>query len=167
MQPDPCTRPVVIKVFSPPRFAPVAQARGFQAKSIDLTLGTDLSIAKNRAQLKQELKESPPDLLVLCPPCTHESGWWYLNASKMDLHELLRKRAQSRLFVRYCCDLFRQQVALVGRAVFEHPKPSQIWRSPEMASLSRKHHVVSLHMCDYGMKLPTSSKYIRKATSLL
>ena len=85
----------------------------------------------------------------------------------MDLQELLRKRAQSRLFVRYCYELFRQQVALGGRAVFEHPKPSQIWHYSEMASLSRKHHVVPLDMCAYGMKLPTRASYIRKATRLL
>ena len=167
VQSDPVARPLVVEVFSPPRFAPVAKSRGFSAKSIDLTLGVDLSIAENRRKLKQELKESPPDLLVLCPPCTHEGGWFHLNATKMDALECLRLRARSRMFVRFCCELYRQQVALGGRAVFEHPKPSQIWKYPEVASLCRKHHVVSLHMCAYGMKLPSSENFIQKATRLL
>ena len=74
-------RPLVVEVFSPPRFAPVVQSRGFIGKSVDIKLGTDLSCPKNRRLLKEELRQSPPDLLVLCPPCTNESGWIHLNAT--------------------------------------------------------------------------------------
>lgn len=67
-------QPLVVEALSPPRFAPIAQPRGFTARSIDLTLGTDLSCPKNRARLKAELRDTPPVLLVLCPPCTNERG---------------------------------------------------------------------------------------------
>ena len=36
--------PLVVEVFSPPRFAPIAQQRGFSGRSIDIKLGTALSI---------------------------------------------------------------------------------------------------------------------------
>ena len=74
--------PLVVEVFSPPRFAPTARARNFAAKSVDIKPGTDLSCPKNRSQLKAELRRSLPDLLVLCPPCTNESGWIHLNATR-------------------------------------------------------------------------------------
>ena len=37
-------RPMVVEVFSPPRFSLVAQARGFTGKSVDIVTGTDLTI---------------------------------------------------------------------------------------------------------------------------
>ena len=159
--------PLVVEVFSPPRFAPIAQQRGFSGRSIDIKLGTDLSIPSNRAQLKAELLENPPDLLVLCPPCTHEGGWFHLNSSRMDRFMYLKIKARSRAFVRFCCDLFRQQVSLGKRALFEHPTGSNIWSYSEMTALTKKHPVIKLHMCQYGLKLPNSDRYIRKSTRLL
>lgn len=80
-----CKKPrLVVEVFSPPRFAVVAEEHGFNAHSVDLTLGVDLTVPANRAKLKQDLKDNPPDLLVLCPPCTDEGGWFNLNAIKLD-----------------------------------------------------------------------------------
>ena len=84
--------------------------------------------------------------------------------------EFLRRKALSRTFIRFCCDLFRQQVALGGGAIFEHPAPSQMWQYPEapgVQSLCRRHFVTKLHMCQYGMRLPNSDNFIRKATKLL
>lgn len=158
--------PLVVEVFSPPRFVPVAQERGFSGRSIDIKLGDDLSVAANRDRLKAELLKNPPDLLVLCPPCTDEGGWFHLNSTRMD-RLLFLKRQASRSFVRFCCDLFRQQVSLGKRALFEHPTGSNIWGYPEMLALTKKHHVVKLHMCQYGLKLPHSNRFIRKSTRLL
>ena len=66
-------RRMVVEMFSPPRFSLVAQATGFHAKSFDIVTGTALSIAKIVLNLKQELRDNPPELLFLCPPCTDES----------------------------------------------------------------------------------------------
>ena len=85
----------------------------------------------------------------------------------MERLEFLRKKAQSRAFIRFCCDLFRQQVSSGGRAVFEHPAPSQMWQYPEVQSLCRRYFVTKLHMCQYDMRLPGSDHFIRKATKLL
>ena len=160
-------RPMVVEVFSPPRFSLVAQARGFTAKSVDIVTGTDLSIAKNRAQLKQELRDNPPELLVLCPPCTDESGWIHLNATKMDRLEFLRRKSLSRMFIKYCCELFKRQVNLGGRAMFEHPTGSNMWTYPEVVGLCKKYHPTKLHMCQFGLKIPSSPNFIRKSTRLL
>ena len=161
-------RPMVVEVFSPPRFSLVAQARGFQGKSVDIVTGTDLSIAQNRRQLKQELRANPPELLVLCPPCTDESGWIHLNATKMDRVEFLRRKSLSRMFIKYCCELFKQQVDSGGRAMFEHPTGSDMWTYPtEVMNLCKKYVPTKLHMCQYGLKIPSSENFIRKSTRLL
>ena len=110
---------LVVEVFSPPRFATVAEDHGFKAKSVDIKLGTDLLNAKNRTQLKQELRDNPPELLTLSPPCTHEGGWFNLNSTKMERFEYLKLKAQSRILIRFCAELFQQQVSLGGRAVWE------------------------------------------------
>ena len=159
--------PLVVEVFSPPRFAPIAQQRGFTGRSVDIKLGNDLSVASNRAKLKAELLENPPDLLVLCPPCTHEGGWFHLNSTRMDRLLYLKRKARSRSFVRFCCELFRQQVACGKRALFEHPTGSNIWSYPEVTALTKRHPVVKLHMCQYGLKIPNSDRFIRKSTRLL
>ena len=160
-------RPMVVEVFSPPRFSLVAKARGFEGKSFDIVTGTDLTIAKNRAQLKQELRDNPPELLVLCPHCTDESGWIHLNATKMDRLEFLRRKTQSRMFIKFCCELFKQQVDSGGRALFEHPTGSGMWSYPEVISLCKKYFPTKLHMCQYGLKIPDSPNFIRKSTRVL
>lgn len=167
VQGDRSGNPLVVEVFSPPRFAPVAQAHGFSARSIDLLTGTDLSDPKARKQLKEELRLHPPELLILCPPCTDESGWIHLNSTRMDRLEYLRRKSQSRMFIRFCCELFRQQIQLGGRALFEHPTGSDMWKYPEVQALCRKFYTTKLHMCMYGMQLPHSDNFIKKSTRLL
>lgn len=71
---------MVAEVFSPPRFAPVVQDAGFQAVSFDIKNGWDFTKASVRNQVEQDLKDNPPELLVLCPPCTDEGGWFHLNS---------------------------------------------------------------------------------------
>ena len=42
-----------------------------------------------RDSVAEELRTNPPDLLVLCPPCTDEGGWFNLNACHMDPRNIL------------------------------------------------------------------------------
>ena len=158
---------LVAEVFSPPRFATVAEERGFQAKSVDIKLGVDLLVPANRRRLKEELRVNAPELLTLSPPCTNEGGWFHLNSTKMDRFEYLKKKTQSRILIRFCAELFQQQVSLGGRALWEHPTGSKIWGYAEVEKLCRRYHVVKVHMCQYGLKLPDSPNFIRKSTKLL
>lgn len=120
-----------------------------------------------RAKLKEELRNNPPELLIVCPPCTDEGGWFHLNSTYMDKLEYLRRKARSRSFIRFAMELFQQQVSLGGRALFEHPTGSKAWSYPEVQKLCRKHHLVKCHMCQYGLKIPDSPNLIRKSTRLL
>ena len=158
---------MLAEIFSPPRFAPSIEAVGGFAMSCDLKTGYDFSKAQCREETKQFLKQHPPDLLVLCPPCTYEGGWFNLNACTMDPMEYLKKRRLSRLFIRYCCDLFEQQVQAGKQALFEHPLGAKTWTYEEMQCLLNKYFHVKCHMCRFGLRLPHSKQYIRKATRLL
>ena len=160
-------RLLVSEVFSPPRFAQAAKDEGFAARSYDLVNGFDFRSSVVRQRVRQELEDQPPDLLILCPPCTHEGGWWYWNSSQMSPAEVLRLRQQSRLYVRFCCTLFEDQIARGRMALFEHPLGSKIWSYPEVKRLVTQCHWIKCHMCRFGLKLPHSRHLIRKATGLL
>eukprot|EP00435_Cladocopium_sp_Y103_P021217 s3154_g5.t1 len=56
----------LMEVFSPPRFAPIVQAQGHEARSYDLKTGFDLSKAADRTRVEQDLIENAPELLILC-----------------------------------------------------------------------------------------------------
>ena len=55
---------------------------GLAARSYDFKTGYDLTTNRDRKRVEQDLLDNSPDLLVLCPPCTHEGGWFHLNATK-------------------------------------------------------------------------------------
>ena len=156
-------RCLVMEVFSPPRFTTAAEAAGFRAKSYDLVNGFDFRLSRHRSTVEQELTTEKPRLLVLCPPCTDEGGWMHLNSTKWTRLEYLQRMAQSRSYIRWCCKLFRLQVSLGGRAMFEHPTGSRLWTYPEVQALCRRFTTVKLHMCRYGLRLPESHKFIRKS----
>ena len=159
---------LVAEVFSPPRFAKAVEGQGFRAVSYDIrTSGHDFTRKSTRLQVAQELREDPPELLVVCPPCTDEGGWFHLNSKSMSPKEVLKRKARSRTFIKYSCELFREQVERGGRAVLEHPLGSKLWSYPEVAKLCRQHQVVKCHMCRFGLRLPDSERLIRKGTKLL
>ena len=167
VQQHPQDRCLVMEVFSPPRFSLEAEKHHFRARSYDLKNGWDFRLAQHRRKVEDDLINDTPSLLILCPPCTHEGGWFWLNSQKWDPHTVLRIKAQSRSFIRWCCKLFRIGVQLGCRVVFEHPTGARTWHYPEVEGLCRRFHTVKLHMCRYGLQLPESDRYIRKSTRLL
>ena len=123
-------RCVVMEVFSPPRFTEAVGKVGLMGRSYDITTGCDLSQPASRKQVEDDLDRLQPDLLVLCPPCTDESGWFHLNSLKWDKWEYLRRKALSRSFIRWCCKLFHKQAKAGRQAMFEHPLPAETWTYP-------------------------------------
>ena len=78
---------------------------------------------------------NPPDLLVLCPPCTDEGGWFHLNSTKWDRLVYAQRVARSRSFIRFCAKLFRIQTDAGRQAILEHPTGAKTWKYPEIVSL--------------------------------
>ena len=160
-------RLTVAEVFSPPRFVPLVEGVGGVCKSYDLVTGYDFQQAKTRASVSRELREEPPDLLILCPPCTDAGGWFNLNCHSMPTEEVARRIRQSRLFVRWCCQLFRQQVEAGKQALFEHPRGSRAWHMTEMKTLLKEFFPLECDFCRFGLRIPGSEQLIRKPTRLL
>ena len=158
---------LVAEVFSPPRCAPVAEQLGFAARSYDLKTGYDFRRKSDRDQVFLELQQTPPELLVLCPPCTDEGGWFNLNSLHMSTVERAHRIAQSRMYIKFCVQLYEQQVSLGKKALIEHPHGSRLWNYPEIRKLSQSGHLLKCHMCRFGLRLPGSDKLIRKTTRLL
>ena len=84
-------RLLVAEVFSPPRFTTQAKDMGFEAWSFDLCNGFDFRKAQDREYVKQLLKDKPPDLLVVCPPCTYEGVAQF----ESDVHDHGRETAKT------------------------------------------------------------------------
>ena len=159
---------LVAEVFSPPRFAPIAKEFGFAGLSFDLKNGFDFRKKADRDRVAKLLDERPPELLVLSPPCTHEGGWHNLNQYRMDPNVVMQLQLQSRMFIKFCCKLFQQQVGKHGkRALFEHPSGARTWSYPEMLQLLKRHHWCKCHMCMFGLRVPGHNQLIRKSTGLL
>lgn len=85
----------------------------------------------------------------------------------MDPQEYIRRVRRSRMFIRYCCRLYEQQAAAGGQVLLEHPKGSRLWTYPEVQKLIHAHHLLSCHMCRFGLRVPGGDRLIRKATNLL
>ena len=116
------------------------------------------------------LQNHPPDLLVVSPPCTHEGGWFHLNASKLPMKVRLELIRTSRGFVKFAVSLMRTQLQHGGQVLLEHPLGSKIWKYPEVQALLKDFpecKLIKCHMCRFGLRVPGDQRLIRKATRLL
>ena len=156
----------VIEVFSPPRFALEGLVKGMRCLSADLVTGWDFRKASDRDAMRNLVQTSPPELLVLCPPCTWSGGWYHLNRCFMSEAERRQRDLLTRLFLNFCAELAECQLQAGGRVLFEHPRGSLAWNCPRWLSLKERMHVVDLDMCCYGLKTPDGT-LIHKATRLL
>ena len=77
----PSQKDAIVELYSQPRIAPEAAARGLKAElSIDLATGYDLKQPEDRQKVRDQLRKRKPRLLVTCPPCTKFSPLQNLRA---------------------------------------------------------------------------------------
>ena len=156
----------VIEVFSPPRFTLEGTTQGLSCLAADLTTGWDFRKASDRAAMRDLVSTEPPELLVLCPPCTWAGGWYELNKSYLSAEERREKDLLTTLFLNFCADLAEIQLSAKKRVLFEHPLRSRAWKLPKFQALARKMFSVQLDMCCYGLQAPNGLR-IQKSTRLL
>ena len=161
----------VAEIFSPPRFVPQVEKCGLRGLSCDLTNGWDFNDKAQREWVKEELKANPPELLVVCPPCTDAGGWSHLNVYHMPILEVLRRQKQLKRFLNFVKELVQQQIEAGGRFMFEHPTGSVVWNDPQMQAWCQEFTSFVTNMCCYDLHLPERDgkpkRYIRKSTRLL
>ena len=153
----------IIEVFSPPRFGLEAAKHGLTCLSADLSTGWDFRKQEDRNAMRKIVRETPPELLVCCPPCTWAGGWFHLNKDKMSSSDRQACELMTRVFIMFCGQLMDEQLKHGGRILFEHPKDSVAWNM--LSRFDNKLFTVDLHMCRYGMRIP-GDELIRKPTRL-
>ena len=153
----------VVEVFSPPRFALECASLGVSCLSADLCTGWDFRKKEDRDRMRKIVQDTPPELLVCCPPCTWAGGWYHLNKLHLSPEDRRQKDFLTRLFINFCAQLIEIQLAHGKRVLFEHPRDSVAWSL--LQKFDEKMFDVDLHMCRYGMKVPGGS-LIRKPTRL-
>eukprot|EP00435_Cladocopium_sp_Y103_P006224 s2324_g2.t1 len=144
---------------------------GFKGLSLDTSTGWDLDDPKQQAWVEAELDQFPPDLLVICPPCTNAGGWFHLNSLRMPVHEVLKRKLLLKRQKAFCKKLIKKQLATGGRVLFEHPSPSSVWDDQDFIDWCMQYHSFVTHMCCFDLHVPATDKHpkmlIRKSTRLL
>eukprot|EP00435_Cladocopium_sp_Y103_P055765 s362_g18.t1 len=162
---------LIAEVFCPPRLTPQVEKAGFRGLSLDIKQGWDLTDPKIQDWVERELDTYPPELLLLCPPCTDAGGWFHLNSCFMTMQEVLQRKLKFRKYLKFCKRLMRNQLRHGGRVLFEHPRGSEVWDDPDMKAWCDEMHTFLLDMCCYNLHVPASIKgpkqLIKKSTRLL
>eukprot|EP00435_Cladocopium_sp_Y103_P028105 s3508_g7.t1 len=131
----------------------------------------DLDDPQTQDWVLAEMKAHPPELMVLCPPCTDAGGWFHLNAHKMPILEVLKRRLRLKKQREFCKKLITQQIESGGRFMFEHPSPACTWDDPQFVKWSDMFPAFNTHMCCYDLHVPATAHHpkqlIKKSTRLL
>eukprot|EP00435_Cladocopium_sp_Y103_P046254 s603_g13.t1 len=161
----------VVEVFCPPRVVPEVEKLGLKGLSVDIQHGWDLTDRRTAEWLVTELEEHPPELLLLCPPCTDAGGWFHLNKCFMTTQEILKRKLVFKKHKELCKRLIKNQLKTHGRFVFEHPAPSAVWHDPEMKAWCDELTSFVTDMCRFNLHVPPTNvspkQLIRKHTRLL
>ena len=161
----------VAEIFCPPRLTPQVEKMGLRGLSLDLQQGWNLEDSKLQEWVIRELEMHPPELLLLCPPCTDAGGWFNLNKCYMSMQEYLARKLRLKRFLKFCKRLITNQLKTHGRFVFEHPAPSVVWKDPEMRAWCDELTSFVTDMCCFDLHVPavndSPKKLIKKSTRLL
>ena len=158
----------VAELFSPPRFAELAEARGEKGLSFDIKQGWNLLDTKTQRQVNEQLEEASPELLVCCPECKHWGGWYRLNKHKLSLFEQLHNQRIAQRQADFCVAQIKRQLKRGGRVLVEHPWSSDLWKYPPMRKLMQA-GLLTVHradMCAYGLVDPENHLPVLKPTGL-
>eukprot|EP00435_Cladocopium_sp_Y103_P035542 s519_g9.t1 len=161
----------VVEVFCPPRLVPEVEKLGLRGLSVDIKQGWDLTNPTTVEWLVEELEQHPPELLLLCPPCTDAGGWFHYNKCFMSMQEILKRKLIFKKHKELCKRLIRNQLKTHGRFMFEHPAPSAIWHDSEFKAWCDELTSFVTDMCRFNLHVPetpsANKKLIRKHTRLL
>ena len=127
----------VAELFSPPRFAKVAEELGYGGLSFDLQQGWDLTSPSVQRDVSSALEEAKPELLVVCPECKHWGGWYRLNQHHLSMVERLENQRYARKQVDFCVQEIKNQIKRGGRVLIEHPWSSDMWHYSPMAKVTK------------------------------
>eukprot|EP00435_Cladocopium_sp_Y103_P051560 s1160_g16.t1 len=149
-------RLTIMEVFSPGRFAEMAAGFGFESMgSFDLSDGWDWRKPIHRRRAEQILAFSPPDVLVMTPPCGPLSRLQSLHAleDRRDPEAFLQEVEMAKGMVRWCLRMAHKQLVLGKHYVFESSDGSKAWSLDEMLDFVRtyNHPQIKVSACAVGL----------------
>lgn len=166
---DGTIRDDLMEIYSPPRMAPVATARGMRAKlSVDLLNGWNLLDPDVRVEVVQEIKARRPRVLMMSPPCTWFSGLMNLNWGKIT--PVVREQAfrDATLHLEFCMLLADLQETLGGGWAFEHPDSAKSWRNQKLVDARQRGALqCRFDQCMFGLVSKVHKIPMRKRTRFL
>ena len=125
----------IVEVFSPGRFSEVARDFGFESLGVyDLSLDWDWSKVIHRRRLEEQLSLSPPDVLVMTPPCGPLSRMQNCTPDdkRKDLETHEAEVRQAMDMVKWCLKMAEKQLAMGLHYLFESSQTSKAWSMDEM-----------------------------------
>ena len=157
----------IVEVFSPGRFAEVAQDFGFESMgSYDLSMGWDWNKVVHRRRLEEQLALSPPDVLVMTPPCGPLSRLQQCTPEEKRTNPEMFQREVERAeaMVRWCLRMAERQLSLGLHYLFESSQTSKAWTMEEMRRFQDwwQHPSVDVAACAVGLTDKESGKLFGK-----
>ena len=152
----------VVELYSPPGVVAAAAARGLKADlSIDLVTGYDLNKPQVRRQIREELRQRRPKLLVTSPPCTKFSPLQNLRPYPGQLEEELDEAIQHMDF---SMDLLEDQLERGDHGLHEHPDLATSWTLKKVRKYLQHDEVLLIksHLCRFGLRI--NGRLSRKST---
>ena len=147
----------IVEIFSPGRFAEAAQDFDFESLGVyDLSMGWDWTKAIHRRRLEEQLALSPPDVLVMTPPCGPLSRMQQCTPEekRVDPEAFQMEVKQAENMVKWCLKLAEKQLALGLHYLFESSQTSRAWSLDEMRRFQEwwKPPCVDVSACAVGLK---------------
>ena len=159
----------IMEVFSPGRFAELAEGFGFQSMgAFDLSDGWDWRKPIHRRRAEQIIAFSPPDVLVLTPPCGPLSRLQALHPleTRVDPQKFIEEQETAKAMMKWCLKMAHRQLVLGKHYFFEATNGCMTWRMPEMLEFQEtwRHPLVNVAACSVGLldkvsKMPFGKKW--------
>ena len=158
------TGPDVVEVYSQPR---VTQEAGVHKRfkirpgwSLDLTLDDpmtglpwDLGKSEVRTRVRSLVKSTKPFMLIGSQPRTAISNMQNMQGQSRDLAKMAKELEYAKKHVRFCIELYMDQIRGGRYFLHEHQNSATSWKMPEIVALAAQKGVdlTTCDMCAYGM----------------
>lgn len=167
---DPCSHQIdLLEVYADPN-SPLTDAinrRGGRALRFTKQDG-DLATSQGQNKLWSWMNKYQPKEVRVAPDCGPWGAWSRFNLNRsveaFDRTHQLRETEMAHLDL--CHQLCKYQVKCGRQFHMEHPKGSEAWTTPSGIEIQKHTQEVLLDMCAFGLKIPGTTKYLRKFTKI-
>ena len=157
-------RRMVSEVFSPPRITSmmrlVPDLKLVPGFALDLTtcdpddgMPWNFDVKAKRDKARRLVQEQRPLFLIGSPDCTAFCSWQVLNRILHDAKVLDERWTRAMVHLRFCCQLYRDQLDGGRYFIHEHPRGASSWGEECIQKILRENGVDTAepHLCQYGL----------------